>query len=457
MMRPMLVALLGAAALAVSVPAGAQMFNVPAGEVRISGVTTSFVRLANGAPGVLYEPLNPGPKAAIALFVMHASGDYLNFSACGELAKRGYRVLCANNSSDKSGTFDDGNMDQALLEMKAGIGWLKTYPGVHKVVLFGHSGGATLMTAYEMIAEGGVASCQGPEKIHKCPASLAGLPRADGVVLADANWGQAEMVLFSVDPAVIDDGDGQKLNPALDMYNPANGYAKSGSRYSPDFVHRFLAAEGKRNNEVVAKAAARLALIDAGKGDYLDDEPFIVAGASFIGNRLFSEDTTLLEHSQKPYPLIHGDGSVTNEIIRSLRLSEGRDNPSRRMSMGAIKTTVRNFLSSYAIRVKPNFAYDSDGIEGVDWTSTYASPPGDVEGISVPLLTLGMTGHWEGLAAETIYDHARSPDRTIAFVEGATHVYTPCDRCLKPASAFGDTVKTTYDYIDAWLSKPGRF
>jgi hypothetical protein len=38
------------------------------------------------------------------------------------------------------------------------------------------------------------------------------------------------------------------------------------------------------------------------------------------------------------------------------------------------------------------------------------------EGISVPLLTLGMTGHWEYLASETIYD-----------------------------------------YIDKWLSRPGRF
>ena len=450
-------ALLAATAFGASIPAKAQMVDRPAGEVAIPGVRTSFVHLANGAPGVLYEPAIPGPKMSIALFVMHASGDYLIFSACGELSKRGYRVLCANNSTDKSGTFDPGNTDRILLEMKAGIGWLKSYPGVRKVVLFGHSGGATLMTAYQMIAEGGVAACQGPEKIHKCPAVLGGLPKADGVVLADANWGQAEMVLFSVDPAVIDDADGQKLDRALDMYNPANGYSKSGSHYSPDFVHRFLAAEGVRNNALIAKAEARLALIEAGKGDYADDEPFIVAGASFIGNRLFSEDPALLQHSQKPWPLVHADGSVTTEIIRSLRTSEGRGNPSRLMAMGALKTTVRNFLSSYAIRVGPDFGYDSDGIRGIDWTSTYASPPGNVEGISVPLLTLGMTGHWEGLAAETIYDHARSPDKTIAFVEGATHVYTPCDKCSKPASAFGDTIRTTYDYVDAWLSKPGRF
>ena len=292
---PALALALVAAAPATDVHAQAMAAAAPA-KVAIADVQTSYVRLSNGAPGVLYEPASPGPHAAIALFVMHASGDYLTFSACGEMARRGYRVLCANNSTSKSGTFDDGIMDRVLLEMKAGVSFLRGYQGVSKIVLFGHSGGATLMTAYQMIAEGGVKSCQGAEKIHKCPDTLAALPAADGVVLADANWGQAEMTMLSVDPSVTDNTTGKaQIDAALDMYNPANGYAKSGSHYSEEFRHRVLAAEGKRNNDLIARAQARLALIEAGKGDYDDDEPFIIAGASFIGNRLFSEDPSLLE------------------------------------------------------------------------------------------------------------------------------------------------------------------
>lgn len=446
----------GAATL--SVPASAQgIFGGPASQPQIEGVKTSFVELSNGAPGVLYEPVHPGPKASIALFVMHASGDYMTFSACGEMSKRGYRVLCANNSSSKSGTFDDGIMDRVLLEMKAGVAFLKGYPGVGKVLLFGHSGGATLMTAYQMIAENGVATCQGSQMIHKCPSTLAGLPQADGVVLADANWGQAEMTLLSVDPSVIADDDGLKIDPALDMYDRANGYDPKGSHYSDKFRYKFLAAEGARNNALIAKAQARLALIEAGKGHYTDDEPFIVAGASFIGNRLFSEDHSLLAYSRQAWPLVHADGSVTTEIIHSERLPEGRGNPTRLMAMGALKTTVKNFLSSYAIRAEQDFGYDASGIQGIDWRSTYASPPGNVEGITVPLLALGMTGHWEGLAAETIYQHSASKDKAIAFIEGATHVYTPCDKCMQPANTYGDTVKLTYDYVDNWISKPDRF
>src|SRR6202020_1962907 len=72
----------------------------------------TFVRLGNGVPGVLYEPATIGPKAGIGVFVMHAEGDYLQMSACTELSKRGYRVLCANNSTDKAQTFDPGMLDR---------------------------------------------------------------------------------------------------------------------------------------------------------------------------------------------------------------------------------------------------------------------------------------------------------------------------------------------------------
>ncbi|HUO21754.1 MAG TPA: hypothetical protein VMU59_04495 [Caulobacteraceae bacterium] len=438
-------------------PALAQPMGPPPGPVQIAGVKTTFIHLGNGVPGVLYEPVTPGPKSQIALFVMHASGDYLTFSACGELSKRGYRVLCANNTTSKSGQFDDGILDQVMLEVKTAVSYMRTIPGVKKVVLFGHSGGATIMTAYQDIAENGVAVCQDAQKVHKCPANLAGLPAADGVVLADANWGQAEMTLFSIDPAVTDEHSGMKLDPSLDMYNPANGFTPQGANYSPAFVKKFLAAEGARNNRLIQAAQEHVAAMDAKQDEFVDDGPMVIPGAFVAANRLFSADNRLLSHSQKPHLLLHADGTATTEIIHSVRVPETRVFGATDTYRGALKTTVKGFLSSYAIRTDPDFGYDEDSIHGVEWTSTYASPPGDVEGIAVPLLTVGMTGHWEGLAAETIYDHAKSADKSIAFVEGATHMYTPCKECEKTPGQFGDTVKTLYDYVDGWLSKPGRY
>ncbi len=430
-----------------------------AGLAAADAPSQTFIHLDRGEPAVLYTPAVKGPKSHIAVFVMHSTGDYLSFSACTELSQRGYTVFCVNNATDKSGTFDDGILDDILLQVKTGITWLRHDAEVGTIVLLGHSGGATVMTAYQDIAENGVAVCQDARKIHKCPDSLAGLPAADGVVLADANWGIAEMTLFSIDPAVVDETTGRRLNPDLDMYNPANGFDPKGSHYSAAFEQRFLAAEGARNDAILMRAQDRLAAIGAGQGAYDDDEPFIVPGASLLGgnNKLFTQDTRLLSHTQRSWPLLKADGTVVTGIVHTVRVPENMTNLSRSMKAGALKTTVRNYLNNYAIRVTPEFGYDEDTIHGVDWTSTYASVPGNVEGIRKPLLALGMTGHWEGLAAETAYDHAAGADKSLAFVEGATHLYTPCQPCEATPGQFGDTVKTTYDYIDRWLAKPGRF
>jgi hypothetical protein len=338
------------------------------------------------------------------------------------------------------------------------VAWLRQAPGVRRVVLLGHSGGGTIMSAYQYIAESGVKACRSDEKIWKCPDTLAGLPPADGLMLIDSNWGLAEMTLFSIDPAVKDANSGVALDPALDMYNPANGFKPTGSKYPPAFTTEFLRAEGKRNIALIDRAQATLAAIQAGKGPYADDAPFVVPGAILLGsnNKLFSQDVSLMAHTRQAWPLLHADGTVTTQIVPTVRVPENVRSQSPSLLRGALKTTVRSYLNNYAIRTTADFGYDSDSVHGVDWRSSYASPPGNVQGVAVPLLVLGMTGHWEFLAAETIYNLAKSRDKTLAFVEGATHLYTTCTKCEPKPGAYGDTLKTTYDAIDRWLAKPGR-
>jgi hypothetical protein len=422
-------------------------FSAHAAELKIKN---TFVHLGQGVPGVLYEPVTPGTKSQIGVLVMHG-GDYLSFSACTELSKRGYRVLCANPSG--------GSQNKNILDAKLAMTYLRTVAGIKKVVLFGHSGGATLMTGYQYIAEGGVKACQGPEKINKCPDTLAGLPAADGIVLPDSNWGNAEMMLFSVDPAVVSETDGMTLNPELDMYNPRNGFNAAGSSYSKEFIRKFLSAEAQRYNRLIMTAQARVAALDARTGNYVDDEPFIIPGASGLGpnNKLYAQDVRLLSRSLKPWQLLKADGSSTTQIIQSVRPPKNPRSMTGSYGLASLKTSVRDFLASSAIRVDDDFYYDESSVHGVHWNSSYASPPGNVEGISVPLLAMGMTGNWEGLAAEVIYEHAKSADKSIAFVEGASHMYSTCKECEKVPGEFGDTVKTLYDYIDLWLSKSGRF
>jgi len=420
-------------------------------------IKETFIRLGFRIPGILYEAEDPpealAEKSRIAIMVMHSDEDYLDFEFGMEMAKRGYRVFCAN-VADRS-----GGLDQKMLNLKLAVRKLREYPGVSKVVFMGHSGGGTLMTAYQNIAENGVKTFQGSEKLVKCSDSLANLPPADGIMLLDSNFGIAAMSLFSLDPAVTSEEGGQQLNEELNLFNPANGFNPEGSAYSNKFIEAFQKAQGERNNRLIKKALEKLEAIESGKGKYADDEPFIVPGAEqgFFNNKLYAQDIRLISHTQKEWPLLKGDGSTSTEMIRSVRKPENNESFTRSYYDGALITTVRNYLSSYAVRTLDNYGYNEDSVYGIDWSSSYNCPPGNIRGVTVPLLIMGMTGNWEYLASETIYENAVSRDKTLVFVEGASHKLTTATHCEKFPGEFGDTLKRTCDYVDAWLSQNNRF
>jgi hypothetical protein len=422
-------------------------------------IKTNYVRLGPNVAGVMYEPITPNEKSQIGILAMRSSGDYMTNPLCPEMAKRGYRLLCANSSSGPDGL--DVNMDRVLLDEKLGVAYLRSYPGIRKVVLYGHSEGGALITSYQAIAENGVKACQGPEKIVRCPDSLAGLLPADGMLLISSSWGLPGKMVLELDPAVVNEEEGQTLNPELDLFNPKNGYSPTGSTYSSEFVHKFQSAVAKRNNQLIKTALERSALIKAGKGRFSDDEPFLVPSAQLKGDnlKLFTEDVRLMSHTHNAWPLLLRDGSTVTQVVHSARVPQNPADLTPSYENGTLKTTVRHFLSTFAIRVTDDYGFDEDSIHGVEWTSSYSSPPGMIEGITSPLLVMGMAGDTEYLASEIIFEHAnKSNDKSLVFVEGALHhEFGTCIPCEKYPGQFGDTKKTTYDYIDNWLSKKGRF
>ena len=161
--------------------------------------------------------------------------------------------------------------------------------------------------------------------------------------------------------------------------------------------------------------------------------------------------------SAKPWPLLHKDETFTTEIVHTVRQPRNQQATTAQLARGGEETTAKEFLNDHAIRVTDKFMYDADHVEGVEWDSTYSSPPGNVKQISAPILMMGMTGSWEYLAAETIYELAASKDKTIGFVEGASHGYNTCKECETTPGQFGDTQKSLYNYVDKWLSAKGRF
>ncbi|MDO4345738.1 MAG: alpha/beta hydrolase, partial [Eubacteriales bacterium] len=176
----------------------------------------------------------------------------------------------------------------------------------------------------------------------------------------------------------------------------------------------------------------------------------------FLNNKLYAQDIRLMSRTQRPYLLLHPDGSRTTEIIRSLRGPENPESLTGSFWEGARFLSVKTYLNSYAVRTSDHYGFDEDHLWGVEWDSTYNCPPGNVAHVKAPTLVMGMTAGWEFLASETIYDMSASEDKTIAFVEGATHKFTPAKHLEKYDGEFGDTMKTLHDYLDEWLSA-GRF
>jgi hypothetical protein len=421
-------------------------------------VKSSFARLEregtfHGVQSVLHEPVEPDEKSQIAVILMHSDGDSLAPPGSIELAKRGYRALGAAVSNR------DNPLDEKLLDVKAAIKYLRQYPGVRRVITLGHSGGATLMSAYQNAAENGVQAFQGPEKLIKC-SDLGELPPADGVMLLDSNYGNGAMTLLSLDPAVTCEDNGIILDPELDLFDPANGYSPNGSTYSDEFIRKYQRAQGERNNRLIDAALERLHAIESGRGKYADDEPLIVPGGAqnAFNNKLFPQDIRLLSRTRKAWPLLHADGSITTQIIPCVRRAKNDRSFTGSYRLGSNKSTVRTYLNSSAVRTTDDFGYNEDSMYGIDWLSSYSCTPGNMIGVSAPLLVMGMTGGYEFLAAEIIYENAtRITDKTIAFVEGATHNFTTAKDCEGYPGQFGDTMKTLYDYVDKWLSQKGRF
>jgi hypothetical protein len=416
--------------------------------VQSATLHTVYVRLGpESDEGLLYEPTSPAPKARVALLFSHPDGNSFGYPVGPQMAARGYRILMVNHHGADHGlwTYAAG--------ISRGIRYLRTLPGVQRVIIIGHSGGAPLMAFYDNVAEHGPTACDGSAELYPCPPSgLAHLARPDGVILLDPPLG-AFHAMSGVDPAVC---GGRRIR-ALDMFSPANGFdpATGQAGYSRSFARRFLAAQSARNDRIIERALARLHVIERGKGQFKDDEPFVVPGmgVNAAGARLYQTDPeAFLAHTRQPHLLLEADGSTAREIIRSVRPASGQF----AQGLGTLHemtqdTTVRTFLAENAIRTMPDFAITADDIIGVQWDSSATSTPTNAAGITVPALVMVMSCHYFVVPGEIVYDHLASRDRAYAAVAGASHMFTPC----RPE--YGDTVKRTFDFVDAWLSKPGRF
>ena len=407
--------------------------------------------------GALYRP-DPGlyAKPHIAVLNMHRTENRLAHISMKEMAARGFIILgmnprCQNNEA-KCIPWENNALD-----LKQGMQYLRSLPGVTKVILMGGSGGGPTMSFYQAVAENGVAFCQQKQKLTKCSDELAGLPPADGIVFRDAHLGNAANALRSLNPAVVNDVDIMERNaapvidPELDPFNPANGYNADGvSSYTEEFKDRYFRAQSARMDRLIEIALSRMLQIETGSYRYPDDDAFIIPRGD--GARLLRLDLSIDQSTEQARKLLRNDGSIEDcckvKTVRPVSL-EPAENES--FWSGTRFLTLRSFLSVRAIRSK-------HAMTDIDWCSSNNSTVCNVQHISVPILVTAMGGHYFLRNSEIFYELAASDDKDFIVIEGAVHGITPCTDCVpggkeKYDGRYDNSVKNFFDYVSSWINE----
>ena len=399
--------------------------------------------------GALYVP-DAGPAPHVGILALHRTSNYLGYHGCRELSRRGYMVLCMNPRSDNNEALV--RWESNALDVKTGMAYLRSQPGITKVLLYGFSGGGAATSFYQAVAEAGTGYCSSAAKLVKCGKELEGLPRADGIILVDTNPGNAASALRRVngavtnDKAILERGEAAQIDPALDPFNPANGYnPKGGSHYSDAFAAKYFAAQSARMNQLIELAQARLQAIEAGHGRFTDDDVFLMVKADTA--ELMLLDTGIHHTTRRPQKVLKNDGSVVVQVAESVRVAQPEQaTQNRTFALGTMLLTLRSFLSANAIRSR-------HAMDDVDWCSTNNSVPCAVQSIASPMLIAAMGGNNYLRFNETHFDLAKSQDKDYVIVDGANHDQTPCVPCETTPGQYGNTVRNFFDYVKAWIDK----
>ncbi len=334
-----------------------------------------------------------GSRPSTALIATHYNGDMSQHYLAPYMAERGYGFLGWNTRF--RGAEDVFLLEHALVDVGAGVRWLREEQGVQTVVLLGNSGGGSLMAAYQSQAtKPGLEPTPGTT----LPDAVNELLPADLFISLNAHPGRPEVYTAWLDPSVSDESDPLATDASLDMYDDANG-----PPYTLEFVERYRAAQGERNRRITAWVRAELERLAAhGYRDRVFPIYRLWADLRFM-------DPSIDPSERPPRSCYAGDPKRAN-----------------RGAMGLGRTsTLRTWLSMWSLeysqcRGKPHF-----------------------EKLEIPALvvqSMADAGVFPSDARQ-IYEALGSADKSLEFIKGAHYLETPKDARAKAA-----------ELLSGWLS-----
>jgi pimeloyl-ACP methyl ester carboxylesterase len=220
-------------------------------ETRFVGLTspTSARAGAGGHPCQGLYWTEAGKRPRIAIIATHYNVDFAEHYSAPFFAERGLGFLGWNTRY--RGAEDLFHLEHALIDIGAGVRWLREEAGAERIVLLGNSGGGSLMAAYQAEATAPTLDAKGA-----MAAALSSLPKGDLYISLNAHPGRPEVLTNWMDASVIDETDPVATNAELDPFNP-------GPPYSDEFIARYRAAQRARNQRITNFAKTELSRLNA--------------------------------------------------------------------------------------------------------------------------------------------------------------------------------------------------
>lgn len=231
---------------------GSDRFALPQGTQQ----TNVRLQAEDGAhsSGILYRR---GGEKTVVVF-NHPRADFSSHYLTPFLVAAGYAVYGGQTRY----LGNDVNCEHECLcaDLAAQVRYLRA-EGFEKVVLCGNSGGGPLSTFFMAQANTPVGqrlrltAAGNPYDLNEL-----NLPQADGLINLAGALSEGALGLVNLDPSVTDENDPLSCDPALDMFNPANGYRKPPevSHYSEEFLARYRKAQVERCRRIDARAFAEV-------------------------------------------------------------------------------------------------------------------------------------------------------------------------------------------------------